>query len=1259
VVAPMAVDHRSVLGAGVHPRLYIRGVSTHGLPGRLRGVAVGLVGAVALAVTFVGVSPGLAHGAGSASGRRPAGRSPGLVEGGAPATEVDPGPDSSVPVTTASDTMAATYGVAYLNDGETVLVGATDSSADHGSGGALDTDLQAAIVDGASVNTVTVPLPAGAAEASAFIGGAAVTALTNGDFAVLYWGSNESDGSGGAGTNKDLPDFYVQVFAPDGNKVGGLATLVDNGNEGNATGSIAKDGANGGFVVAANTDDETEIVVQRYTDAGATSGASLSFSGRNPFSTVVDSQGDIVALFEDVSSGNREYLFVPDGATATTSPGVIPGASGPTGIEVTTDPNGGFIGFELPESGSDLEANRISTSGALGPAIPLGDVGSTIAGSDFIWSAVTLSGGGYAMTLNPDSGNSITGYPALDQVITVGASLTAASTSVEDLTTGSGASAPVGPYAVADASGGIATYTDIPDTTGDISPAGYPLSASLSATTYLDAGPTVSAGATTTFTAGGPGVILDPTVHVTDASSAALTGATIAVGSGFLAGDLLSADATGTSITPSYDTGTGVLTLTGSDTIAHYQTVLDSVTYSFDSSHGDPTSGGTDNGRTVEWAVSDATTTSSTGTSTLSVDLRQQPSLTVTSTGGTFGTPLTLTTSGGSGTGAVSFTATDGTASGCTVSGSSLSTTSAGTCTVTATKGADDEFDAVSSGPATVTFGKASQAELTVTSTAGTVGTPLTLTTSGGSGTGAVSFTATDGTASGCTVSGTELTATSAGTCTVTATKAADADYLVASSVATTVTFAQATQAVLTVTLTDGTFGTPLTLTTSGGSGTGAVSFTATDGTAGGCTVSGTELTATSAGTCAVTATKAGDSTFSSISSGPTTVTFAKATQATLTVTSTDGTFGSLLTLSTSGGSGTGGVTFTATDGTASGCTVSGSSLSATSAGTCTVTATKAADDDFEGVSSGPATITFGKASQTIVFTSPAPPDATVGTTYEPSTSAGSGLPVTIALDGSSTGCTLSAGVVRFTGPGLCVLDATQAGDADWFPAPAATQEITVAPMPMTPSPTPTPTPTAPAPASTSPAPSSPSPKPTHKPKPKPPLEQHVTVRIGGLKDGATYFGAPPAPHCIARASTGSVECRIAREVTPTTSGTTVTYTANARGSAGTQATASVTVHIADLQIGGLQAAKGIYLVKLGNAYTLRVASRIRPLYVTAAVAPQPPAGTHDWFHRTGTSQGLPVWTLRLYLHTYLSRFPAWNLGIKIGDKTQVLTIRT
>ncbi len=81
--------------------------------------------------------------------------------------------------------------------------------------------------------------------------------------------------------------------------------------------------------------------------------------------------------------------------------------------------------------------------------------------------------------------------------------------------------------------------------------------------------------------------------------------------------------------------------------------------------------------------------------------------------------------------------------------------------------------------------------------------------------------------------------------------------------------------------------------------------------------------------------------------------------QPALSITTLSGTVGTSLTLATSGGAGTGAVTYVAVDGTASGCAAAGGALSATSAGTCFVTATKASDSADLAVSSIPSVVTF------------------------------------------------------------------------------------------------------------------------------------------------------------------------------------------------------------------------------------------------------------------------------------------------------------
>ena len=63
------------------------------------------------------------------------------------------------------------------------------------------------------------------------------------------------------------------------------------------------------------------------------------------------------------------------------------------------------------------------------------------------------------------------------------------------------------------------------------------------------------------------------------------------IGTGLTAGDTLNFT-NQSGITGSYDSATGTLTLTGTASLANYQTALDSITYSFSPANGDPTAGG-------------------------------------------------------------------------------------------------------------------------------------------------------------------------------------------------------------------------------------------------------------------------------------------------------------------------------------------------------------------------------------------------------------------------------------------------------------------------------------------------------------------------------------------------------------------------------------------------------------------------------------------------------------------------------------------
>ena len=179
----------------------------------------------------------------------------------------------------------------------------------------------------------------------------------------------------------------------------------------------------------------------------------------------------------------------------------------------------------------------------------------------------------------------------------------------------------------------------------------------------------------------------------------------------------------------------------------------------------------------------------------------------MTSKSGTFGTGLTLTTSGGSGTGAVSYTVSNGTASGCAVDAGVLTASGAGSCLVTASKAGDASFNPRPSDTDAVTFAKADQAALALTSNSGTFGSGLTLDDERGIGDRCCLVHGLDGTASGCAVDAGVLTVSGAGSCLVTASKAGDANFNPASSDTDAVTFAKADQAALMLTSNSGTFG--------------------------------------------------------------------------------------------------------------------------------------------------------------------------------------------------------------------------------------------------------------------------------------------------------------------------------------------------------------------------------------------------------------------------------------------------------------------
>jgi len=118
-----------------------------------------------------------------------------------------------------------------------------------------------------------------------------------------------------------------------------------------------------------------------------------------------------------------------------------------------------------------------------------------------------------------------------------------------------------------------------------------------------------------TFTEdGGPVAIADTDAILSDADDTDLQSLTVTI-TNLLDGaaESLSADTSGTSISASYDSGTGVLALSGSDTVANYQQVLRTVSYDSTSQNPDTTD------RVITFVANDGFVDSNVGTATVSV----------------------------------------------------------------------------------------------------------------------------------------------------------------------------------------------------------------------------------------------------------------------------------------------------------------------------------------------------------------------------------------------------------------------------------------------------------------------------------------------------------------------------------------------------------------------------------------------------------------------------------------------------------------
>ena len=410
------------------------------------------------------------------------------------------------------------------------------------------------------------------------------------------------------------------------------------------------------------------------------------------------------------------------------------------------------------------------------------------------------------------------------------------------------------------------------------------------------------------------------------------------------------------------------------------------------------------------------------------------PTYAVSATGGPSGNPVTFS----SGSPAV-----------CSVTGSTVSFSTAGTCVVDADQAGSVDYAAAPRKQQSFNVGKGTQTiafASTAPTTAKVGGTTYTVSATGGASGNPVTFSS--GASSVCTVTGSTVSFVAVGTCVVNADQAGGTNYDAAAQAQQNIAVGPGNQAINFTSMAPTNAqvgGATYTATATGGASGNPVTFSVDPGASAVCTVSGSTVSLVSAGTCTINANQAGNTNYNAAPQVQQSFTVAKGNQ-TITFTS------SAPSNATVGGS-TYPVTATATSGlavslssaTTAVCTVSGSTVSFVGAGACTINANQAGNTNYIAAPQVQQSFTVAKGNQTITISPTAPTNATVGgNTYAVTATSSSGLAVTLT-SATTAVCTVSGSTVSFVGAGACTINANQAGNTNYIAAPQVQQSFTVA----------------------------------------------------------------------------------------------------------------------------------------------------------------------------------------------------------------------
>ncbi len=378
----------------------------------------------------------------------------------------------------------------------------------------------------------------------------------------------------------------------------------------------------------------------------------------------------------------------------------------------------------------------------------------------------------------------------------------------------------------------------------------------------------------------------------------------------------------------------------------------------------------------------------------------------------------------------------------CSVAGASVTFVSVGTCTINADQGGSGNWNPapqvqrsfqVLKGDQLISFAALADRRFDES--------PVSVAATASSG---LTVTFTSATPAVCSVAGASVTFVSVGSCTINADQGGSGTWNPAPQVQRSFQVLKGNQVISFAAPADKRFDESLTVGATASSGL-AVSFTSATPTV--CTTGGTNgatIAFVSTGTCTINADQGGSGNWNPALQVQRSFQVLKGNQVISFAAPADRRFDESLTVAATASSG---LTVTFTSATPGVCSVSGASVTFVSVGTCTVGADQVGDGNWNPAPQVQPSFQVLKGNQAIALTSTAPSGATAGgASYTATATASSGLVVTFGT-GSPAVCTsggTNGATFGFTAIGTCIVNATQAGNANWNAAAPVAQTFSV-----------------------------------------------------------------------------------------------------------------------------------------------------------------------------------------------------------------------